>query len=84
MSFKSFITKKVLQMRGVSADQADAIAQKLADNPEIAESLKALESNKEVKEGELPLVEKFNSEKELLTSNFITEGMFLTIPTIPA
>ncbi|MBP6908341.1 MAG: hypothetical protein KBB75_00770 [Candidatus Pacebacteria bacterium] len=60
MSFKSFITKKVLQMRGVSADQADAIAQKLADNPEIAESLKALESNKEVKE----LFEKIQKEVE--------------------
>ncbi len=60
MSFKSFITKKVLQMRGVSADQADAIAQKLADNPEIADSLKALESNKEVKE----LFEKIQKEVE--------------------
>lgn len=60
MSFKSFITKKVLQMRGVSSDQAEMIAEKLSNNPEIAESLKALESNKEVKE----LFEKIQKEIE--------------------
>lgn len=60
MSFKSFITKKVLQMRGVSADQAEIIAEQLSNNPEIAESLKALESNKEVK----ALFEKIQKEIE--------------------
>lgn len=49
MSFKSFITKKALQMKGVSADQAEEIAKKLDENPQIAESLKALEGDKEVK-----------------------------------
>ena len=50
MGIKKFITKKVLQMKGVSSDKADEIAEQLEANPEIAESLKALESNKEVKE----------------------------------
>jgi hypothetical protein len=50
MGFKSFVTKKALQMKGVSADQAEKIAKQLDENPEIANSLKALESNKEVKE----------------------------------
>ncbi len=50
MGFKSFITKKALQMKGVSSEQAEAIAKQLEENPQIAESLKALESNKEVKE----------------------------------
>ncbi len=50
MSIKSFITKKALQMKGVSSEQAEKIAKELENNPEIAESLKALESNKEVKE----------------------------------
>jgi cell fate (sporulation/competence/biofilm development) regulator YlbF (YheA/YmcA/DUF963 family) len=49
MSFKSFITKKALQLKGVSADQAEEIAKKLEKNPEIAENMKALEGNKEVK-----------------------------------
>ncbi len=49
MGFKSFITKKALQMKGVSSEQAEAIAKQLEENPQIAESLKALESNKEVK-----------------------------------
>ncbi|NCU28342.1 MAG: hypothetical protein EOM85_01585 [Candidatus Moranbacteria bacterium] len=49
MSFKSFITKKALQMKGVSSDQAEEIAKKLEENPEMVESMKALEGNKEVK-----------------------------------
>ncbi len=60
MGFKSFITKKALQMKGMSADQAEQIAKQLDENPEIAESLKALESNKEVKE----LFEKITKEIE--------------------
>lgn len=60
MSFKSFITKKALQMKGVSAGQAEEIAKKLEENPEIAESMKALEGNKEVKE----LFEKITKEIE--------------------
>jgi len=49
MGFKSFITKKALQMKGVSADQAEEIAKKLEENPEMVESMKSLEGNKEVK-----------------------------------
>jgi len=60
MGFKSFITKKALQMKGVSADKAEEIAKQLEDNPEIAKSLKALEDNKEVKD----LFEKITKEIE--------------------
>ena len=60
MGFKSFITKKALQMKGVSSDQAEEIAKKLDENPELATSLKELESNKEVKE----LFEKITKEIE--------------------
>jgi cell fate (sporulation/competence/biofilm development) regulator YlbF (YheA/YmcA/DUF963 family) len=49
MGIKSFLIKKTLQMKGVSKDQAEAISQQLSDNPELAASLKALESNKELK-----------------------------------
>ncbi|MFA7192498.1 MAG: hypothetical protein WC089_04355 [Candidatus Paceibacterota bacterium] len=50
MSIKSFLMKSALRAKGVSKDQAELLAEKLANNPEIAESLKVLESNKEVKE----------------------------------
>lgn len=60
MGFKSFLLKKTLQMKGVSGDQAEAIAKQLTENPEMAESLKALESNTEVKE----LLEKIQKEIE--------------------
>jgi uncharacterized linocin/CFP29 family protein len=60
MGFKSYITKKALQMKGMSAEQAEQITKQLEDNPQIAESLKALESNKEVKE----LFEKITKEIE--------------------
>ena len=36
-------------MKGVSSEQAEKIAKQFSDNPELAESLKVLESNKEVK-----------------------------------
>jgi len=60
MGFKSYITKKALQMKGMSAEQAEQITKQLEENPEIALSLKALESNKEVKE----LFEKITKEIE--------------------
>lgn len=47
-------------MKGVSSEQAEEIAKKLEENPEIAESMKALEGNKEVKE----LFEKITKEIE--------------------
>ena len=47
-------------MKGVSSEQAEKIAKQLDENPEIAESLKALEGNKEVKE----LFEKITKEIE--------------------
>jgi hypothetical protein len=69
MSIKSFLLKKTLQMKGMSSDQAEAIAKKLADNPEIAESMKVLESNKEVKE----LFEKIQKEIEEKTKGGLGE-----------
>ena len=49
MSIKSFLIKKTLQAKGVSKDQAEAIAEKLSSNPELGEKLKKLEENKELK-----------------------------------
>ena len=50
MSIKSFLIKKALQAKGVSKDQAEAIADKLSAHPELAEKLKKLEDNKELKD----------------------------------
>ncbi len=50
MSIKSFLIKKALQAKGVSKDQAEAIAEKLSSNPALAEKLKKLEENKELKD----------------------------------
>ena len=50
MSIKSFLTKKALQMKGVSAEQAESIAKQIENNPELVDAMKALESNKEVKD----------------------------------
>ncbi|MFA5827642.1 MAG: hypothetical protein WC839_04080 [Candidatus Paceibacterota bacterium] len=60
MGFKKFITKQALRLKGMSSDQAEKISKQLDENPEIAESLKELESNKEVKE----LFEKITKEIE--------------------
>lgn len=50
MSIKTFLIKKALQAKGVSKDQAEQIAEQLASNPELAQKLKKLEENKELKE----------------------------------
>jgi len=60
MGFKKFITKKALQMKGMSADKAEELVEQLEKNPEIAKSLKALEGDKEVK----ALFEKITKEIE--------------------
>jgi cell fate (sporulation/competence/biofilm development) regulator YlbF (YheA/YmcA/DUF963 family) len=60
MGIKSFLIKKALQAKGVSKDQAEMIAEKLSANPALAEKLKVLQDNKEVKE----LFEKIQKEME--------------------
>lgn len=60
MGFKKFITKKALQMKGIKGEQAESIAKQLDENPEIIDSLKGLDSNKEVK----ALFEKITKEIE--------------------
>ena len=60
MSIKSFLMKTALRAKGVSKDQAEQISKQLSEHPEIAESLKALEANKEVK----ALFEKITKEIE--------------------
>ena len=57
---KSFLIKKALQAKGVSKDQAELIADKIAADPTLAEKLKVLQENKEVKE----LFEKIQKEME--------------------
>ena len=47
-------------MKGVSKDQADAIAEQMEKNPELVEAMKAIESNSELK----ALVEKIQKEIE--------------------
>lgn len=48
-------------MKGVSGDQAEAIAKAMEEHPEMAKSLKTLEDNKEVK----GLLEKIQKEIEV-------------------
>lgn len=60
MGFKKFITKQALRMKGMSSLQAEQISKQLDENPQIAESLRALEGDKEVK----ALFEKITKEIE--------------------
>ncbi len=60
MSIKSFLLKKTLQMKGMSGDQAEAMAKQISENPEVMESMKAIEANTELK----ALFEKIQKEME--------------------
>lgn len=62
MGIKSFLIKKTLQAKGVSKDQAELIANKMADDPAFADKLKVLQDNKEVK----ALFENIQKEMEAL------------------
>ena len=75
MSIKSFITKKALQAKGVSKDQAEKIAKELENNPELAESLKKLESDPEVK----ALLEKIQKEIEEKKKSGLDEMFAMTL-----
>lgn len=57
-------------MKGVPKEQAEAIAKEMAENPELAQSLKALEDNKPVKE----LLEKIQAEIEEKKKNGMPEA----------
>lgn len=61
MGIKKFLMKKALQMKGVSSDQAEQIASEMEQNPELAESMKKLEGNKEV----MALFKKIQAEIEV-------------------
>ena len=60
MGIKSFIVKKALQAKGIPAEQAEMIADKISNDPALAERLKKLQDNKEVTE----LFEKIQKEME--------------------
>lgn len=60
MGIKSFFIKKALQAKGVSKDQAEMIADKISNDPALAEKLKVLQENKELKD----LFEKIQKEME--------------------
>ncbi len=49
MGIKSFLMKKTLQMKGVPKEQAEKIAAAMAENPQLADSLKSLEQNPAIK-----------------------------------
>ncbi len=49
MGIKSFFMKKAFQMKGMSSEQAEHLAQELDKNPELVASLKKMEENKELK-----------------------------------
>ena len=70
MSIKSFLLKKTLQAKGMSKDQAEAMADKLASDPTIAEKLKVLQDNKEVK----TLFENIQKEIEEKTKSGVPEA----------
>ncbi len=69
--FKQFITKSVLRLRGVPKEQAEAMANALADNPELAEVLKKIEADPELK----ALMEKIQKEIEEKTKNGMDQMM---------
>lgn len=74
MSIKSFLMKSALRMKGVSKEQADALAEKFEKNPELMNSIKKMEDNPELK----ALIEKIQKEIEEKTKAG-TDQMYASI-----
>jgi cysteine synthase len=49
MSIKSLLMKSTLRMKGMSKEQAEAIAEKMEANPELMQAMQAIEANPELK-----------------------------------
>jgi vacuolar-type H+-ATPase subunit C/Vma6 len=69
--FKQFLTKSVLRLRGMPKEQAEAMAEAIASNPELAAQLKKIEENPEIKD----LMEKIQKEIEEKTKNGMDQMM---------
>lgn len=57
---KKFLMKQALKFKGMSGDQAEAIAKQIDENPELMKQFQKLEENKELK----MLFEKIQKETE--------------------
>ena len=57
---KEFFMKQAFRMKGMPKEQADALAKKISENPELVRALEAIEKNPELK----TLLEKVQKETE--------------------
>lgn len=69
--FKQFLMKQALKLKGIKGEQADKILDAFEKNPELAETFKKLEANKEV----MDLLKKIQSEIEQKTKGGMDETM---------
>lgn len=50
MSIKTFFIKQALRLKGISSDQAEEMAKKMEQNPELLSKMKKMQENKELME----------------------------------
>lgn len=48
MGLKKFFVKQALKMKGIKGDEAEKMAEQIANNPELVASMKKMEENKEL------------------------------------
>lgn len=65
MSIKSFFLKNTLRLKGMPKEQAEEMAKKIEENPELVEAMKKIEANPELK----ALMEKIQKEIEEKNKN---------------
>lgn len=74
MSIKSFFVKKALQMKGVSKEQAEQMAEMIEKNPAMMEAFKKMNEDPKL----MALLKKIQDETEQKTKN----GMDSTMATV--
>ena len=74
MSIKSFFVKKALQMKGVSKEQAEQMAEMMEKNPAMMEAFKKMNEDPKL----MALLKKIQDETEQKTKN----GMDSTMATV--
>ncbi len=65
MSIKSFFMKNALRLKGMPKEQAEAMAEQIAENPELMDAMKKIEENPELK----ALMEKIQKETDEKVKN---------------
>jgi len=70
MGIKQFFIKQALKMKGMKGDEAEKMAEQIANNPELVASMKKMEENKELTSLFKKIQEEIEEKKKTLPEQY--------------